>query len=294
MRLRGIAVGILCVGMLCVPVLAQTEPGSKAPGGRNRRAGGQADQRGPGERGAGRGMMGRPDIAQQMEKLTKELSLTQDQQDKIRKLITDHQEQMNQQMRKAMQENMGKAREIRKQIDETQAAGDAEKVKTLEAQRRELMGEEQRKSLRQKLVSDIEALLTAEQKTKFAEIKDEVFPGGRPSLQDHPEILWRAVQAAKLSTDKEQKIKGIVDEWKTKAMASTDRKPAKADAAEVYKKVMAELTPEEQATVKAWQPTPDEGRGRGQKGEAKGEGRAARKGQKAKGGADAKPANAAE
>jgi Spy/CpxP family protein refolding chaperone len=266
--------------MLCVPAFAQTDSTAKAPGERHARA-----EAGASEKGAGHGMMARTDVNQQMEKLTKELTLTQEQQTQIRKLMTDYQEQMREQMRKLMSENGEKLKALRKQIDEARAAGDREKLKTLEAQRRELTGEEKTAAARQKLITNIEAQLTADQKTKFEQIKDEVFPTGRRfSLQEHPEMLLKAVEAANVSQEKQQKIKSIVDEWKTKAKASGDRAAAKADAtkaeaaktaaAEVYKKVMAELTSEEQAKVNAWQPEPGARHEHGDKTDGKSESKA--------------------
>ncbi len=286
MKLRGLAVALLCSGMLWLPALAQTPSGEKAPGERHRRAAGDKREGGP-----GRGM-GRPDATQQLERLTRELTLTSDQQDKIRKLLTDHQEQMREAMHQRMAENGAKVKEIRKQLEEARTAGDREKARTLEAQMRELMGEQQASAARQKLVADIEVLLTPEQYTVFRTIKDEIFPAGRrASLEEHPELLMKAVDSLKLEADKQQKIEGIIDAWKTQAKASRkvgDREAAKADrsaaknadraaaktgAAEVYKQVMAELTPEQQAKVKAWQPDSGAKREAGGKGEGKREGK---------------------
>jgi len=198
-------------------------------------------------------------IDQQMERLNKELTLSQEQQDKIRKLLTDHQEQMRQEMRKNFTENGEKIKALRTQIQEAQKAGDKEKVKTLEGQMRELTGASKQEAAQKKLVSDIEATLTAEQKPKFDKIKGQLF-GRQVSLEEHPEMLLRAVEPLNLPKEKMDKIRSILNDYQTKAREArqaktTDEKTAKADAAEAYKKVMAELTPEQQAKVKEWRPS---------------------------------------
>ena len=277
MKLRSVAAGILFAGILSVPAFSQNTTEPQTQGKRHR--GGRGDATEMAARGQGR-------IIQQMDQLTKELTLSQEQQDKIRKLLTDNQEQMSQQMRPQWTpENRDKVKELSKQIEDARAAGDMEKVKTLEAQRNELTGESKMAAARQKLMTDIDAVLTADQKTKFGQIKDDIF-GGRPSLEEHPDMLLKAVESLKLPADKEQKIKGIIDEWKTKTLTSRDRTAPKdrtalkgrmaankAEATEVYKTVMAELTPEQQEKVKAWRPGPMAGHERGEgKGEGKGEG----------------------
>ncbi len=289
MRHKSLAVGILLTGILSIPAWAQNVAQSRP---RGERAGAR---RGEGGEGAGgRAMDGtrwRAMMAnQQMERLTKELGLTKEQQEKIHKLITDQHNQMREQMQKRMAENGPKLRELRTQLQDAQTAGDREKVKKLEGQMRELMGDDKTDAARQKLMNDVEALLTAEQKPKFQKIKMDVF-NPRPSLEENPEVLLRAVESLELPKDKADKIKGLVDEYRTKhrALRPRDRdekaeKEAKAASAEVYKKVMAELTPEQQTKVKEWRPSSTmmgwpRGEGRWQRGgEGAGEGRGQRRG----------------
>jgi Spy/CpxP family protein refolding chaperone len=268
MKLRTLVLGSICAVILSVPVLAQNATDQPAAGG-HRRAG----RGGPADGPRGGAMM----VDRQMERLTKDLSLSQDQQDKIRKLITANNDQMHEQMRTQMTpENRTKMQDLHKQIRDAQAAGDTEKAKTLQGQMGELMGTSKREAALKKLQTDIAAVLTDEQKPKFDKIKGEVFEW-RPSLEENPEALLRAVESLKLPKDKMDKIKGIVDEWKTKARAAgktADAKTAKANAAEVYKKVMGELTADQQAKVKAWKPDPMTWRGRGEgRGDGRGEGK---------------------
>jgi hypothetical protein len=256
MKLRSLIVGIVLTGFVSLPALSQNAAQPSGQGERERRGRGDA----PG------GFRGRQTPEQTVTRLNKELTLSKEQQDKILKLITDHQEKSRERMRTGGQ-NREKFADLRKQMEQARAAGDQEKIKTLEAQMRELSGEKERTAAQEKLMTDIEAVLTADQKPKFQKIKDDVF-GYASMLEERPEMLQRAVGSLKLSKEKEQKIKGIFDEWSTKAKEVRDREKARAGAAEVYKKVMAELTPEEQAKVKAWRPSymdfqRGEGRGAG-------------------------------
>lgn len=259
MRRRNLTVAILFAGILSVPAWAQnaTEPRARRDRPATRRGEGAEGPRNRGMEGpGGRGMM----VNQQMERLTKELNLTKEQQEKIQKLMTDHRDQMRDEMQKRITENVPKFRELRTQLQEARAAGDREKAGKLELQIRELMGDDKADAARQKLMTEIEAVLTAEQKPKFQKIKDDVF-NPRPSLEENPELLLRAVESLELPKDKADKIKSIVNEWRTKQprLRPRDRdekaeQEAKAAAAEVYKKVMAELTPEQQTKVKEWRP----------------------------------------
>ncbi|MGQ9650786.1 MAG: Spy/CpxP family protein refolding chaperone [Phycisphaerae bacterium] len=294
MTTRNLTVAMLFAGVLSVPVWAQNvaEPRARRDRPATRRGEGAEEPRNRGmEEMGGRGMM----VNQQMERLTKELNLTKEQQKKIQKLMTDHRDQMRDELQKRITENTPKFRELRTQLQEARTAGDREKVRKLESQIRELMGDDKADAARQKLINEIEAVLTAEQKTKFQKIKDDVF-NPRPPLEDNPELLLRAVESLELPKDKADKIKGLVDEWRTKHPRLRPRnrdekaeQEAKAAAAEVYKKVMAELTPEQQTKVKEWRPAstmmawprgegqrqrqgPDEGRGEG-RGQRRGAGR---------------------
>lgn len=248
MKLRTLMLGIVCAAMLSTPAWADDPAKPKGTCGH--------DHVGKGSCG------GAVMVDRQVERLNKELSLSQDQQDAIRKLIADHHDLMREELRKAMDENRDKIKDLHKQLKEARKAGDKEKVKTLEGQMRDLMGWGKKESSREKLMTDVAAKLTDEQKAKFEKVKGEVF-ACRPSLEDHPWLLWKAVESLELPKEKADKIKGIIDEWKTRAKETgqpeakpEDLKAIKAEAAEVYKKVMAELTPEEQARVKEYQPGP--------------------------------------
>lgn len=260
---------VLLTGIMSLPALAQTATRPQGRGERQR--GGRGDA--PGQ------FRGWQTPEQTVDRLNKEITLSKEQQDKILKLITDHQDKTRERMRTGMGQNREKFADLRKQMEQARTAGDQEKLKTLEDQMRELTGEKDRNAAQQKLLTDIEALLTADQKPKFQKIKDDVF-GYASMLEQRPEMLQRAVGSLKLPKEKEGKIKAIFDEWRTQARGRRDPEKAKASAAEVYKKVMAELTPEEQAKVKAWRPSftdwrPGEGRGAGPGGRERG----ARRGQ---------------
>lgn len=267
MRLRNLVVGIVFSGIIAAAVFAQNAgQGERARRSRDGEAGAAAARNGRGE-----GRQGfRMTPEQQVERLNKEITLTQEQQDKIRKLIADQQDKMREQMRTRLtQENRDKMTELRKQLDEAEKAGEKEKVAKLETQLAELTGEKERAAAREKLMTDVEATLTADQKTKFQQIKDEVFPGRPMSPEQNPQMLRRAVESLKLPNQKADKINAMIDEC-IKSQGSQDRATARAGAADLYKKVMAELSPEEQAKVKAFRGYFGEGRGQGQRGNRRG------------------------
>lgn len=241
---------LMLVAGLSIPALAQDQGAGKERGARGRAARGDAERPPRGGLGGGFGFAGPRSPDQIVEQLNKELDLSQDQQDKIRNLVEDH----HQKMRARMTENRDKMMDLQKQMAEARDAGDKEKAREVGKQMRAMRGGPVEAD-RQKLITDIEGTLTADQKAKFATVKDKVF-SGQFALEQHPEMLMRAVESLKLPKERMDKVKAIVDDWKSKARASRDRKAAMAGASDVYKKVMDELTPEEQAKIKAWRPEP--------------------------------------
>ncbi len=288
--------GVALWGMgLWVGSAGAQDPGhGRARGDRPRRAGAGAPEGQPGPR--------HMSVDQQMERLTKELQLNTDQQEKIRKLLTEHSEKMREAFRSRGagqgqgQENRAQMRDLLTQLREARAAKDEAKIKDLETKIRELRENSPMAQARQKLMSDIEAVLTAEQKAKFPKVRDEVFGppwGGPVSLESNPEMLMRAVHdpSLNLSKEKQQAIRDLFKDWKTKSKGLQSDEEQKTAAAEFYKKVMAELTDEQQAKVKAWRPgppPPPAGPGEGQPGKERGK-RAGRHGSR-NGGAGGAPA----
>ncbi|MGB9625993.1 MAG: Spy/CpxP family protein refolding chaperone [Phycisphaerae bacterium] len=271
MRTRLSGVVILGMGLLVGSALAQAPGQGRQRGERPRRAGAAAPEGPQGPR--------RMTVDQQMERLTKELQLNADQQDKIRKLLTEHSEKMREAFRsrgqEQGQENRAQMRDLMTQLREARAAKDEAKVKELEAKLQEMRAKSPMGEARQKLMSDIEAVLTPEQKAKFPKVRDEVFGpwGGPPSLENNPEMLMRAVHdpSLNLSKDKEQAIRDLFKDWKTKSKGLQSAEEKKTAAADFYKKVMDQLTPEQQAKVKAWRPgPPPAGEGEGQPGNERG------------------------
>jgi len=186
-----------------------------------------------------------------MERLTSELQLSLDQQNQIRSILVAHQDKMKQRVRSpdALQKRQ-EAKDLRDQIETARQARDKQKLKELTAKARELRS--QMGDGREELFTQVEAVLTPEQKTKFQGIRDELF--GDNVVAAHPEILKQAVAGLELPSDKQQKIDGIMQEGKAKADATSDPKEKRRVAEEVYKRVMSELTPEQQQKVKQWRP----------------------------------------
>lgn len=259
MKIRSLAVGILVIGAMATVAAAQApaaaaEPKPKAE---HARKAGKPDRTDPGARD-------KTIADQQVERLTKDLGLSAEQQDNIRKLITNCQQQKREQNKTQMKANGDKVKDLRQQMVEAKAAKDKEKVKALDAQMRELMGDSQTTALKDKLMADIEATLAPEQKTKFQQIKGDVF-GIRSGVETRPELLMRAIDSLNLPKERQEKIRAIADEWRAKARGSQNPKAAvRAEAPDVTARMMALLTPEEQAKVKVFQPIAKHGEARGE------------------------------
>lgn len=248
MTRRSMGLVVLGFGLIVGSVFAQEQPaGQPVRPQRQRgvRPGAPADgQRGP----------RRMTVDQQMERLTKELQLTADQQEKIRKLIADNRTKMMEQFQARAQESREKMRELQTQIEAARQANDTEKLKELDAKRHELFGGSQMAEARQKLISDIEAVLTPEQKKPFEKIQDELFGWGRGSapLESDPNMLGRALRSLDLPQDKTEKVRELFKDWRTRSQSAQTADEKKTLAADLYKKVMEELTPEQQTKLKEW------------------------------------------
>jgi len=199
-------------------------------------------------------------LDQQVERLNQELTLSQDQQVKLRRLISDYIDWRVKHIKAAMNEHMQELSDFTKQISDARNAGDRKKVQKLKARKRAVDGADQSDAATEKVVSDIAAVLTPKQRTRFEQSQDqmlEILGLNLGLLREHPEVLVKAVQSLKLPNDRQDKIKAIFDD--TKAKAPPGPEFSHAGAAEVYKRIMAELTPQEQALVKAWEPGPPVG-----------------------------------
>ncbi len=238
----------LVLGSVALAQVAGPDAGERPRQGR-RGAGAEGGRR------LGSGEFRERAAAMQLERLNKELNLTQEQQDKIKTLINAHQEaQRGGRMEPAQREEMMKLRE---QLQAAQQAGDTTKADQLRADMRKAMNlpdEKAVKAAREKLVSDVNATLTDDQKKKFADIKDEVF-GPLAMLRTSAPTLMRAVESLKLPAEKNEKIRAIFEEYRSKARGAQDREAAREQAPELYNKVMAELSAEEKAKLKEWQPS---------------------------------------
>lgn len=236
MRMQKPGYVLLLVGLLVPAALAQntTEPQGRRP---------KARLKGEIERNQ--------QMNRTMEQLTSELQLSLDQQNQIRSILVAHQDKMRQQAQspEALQKRQ-EAKDLRDQIEAARQARDKQKLKELTAKARELRS--QMGDGRKEMFTQIEAVLTPEQKTKFQGIRDELF--GDNVVATHPEILRQAVASLELPSEKQQKIDGIMQEGKAKADATSDAKEKRRVAEEVYKRVMSELAPEQQQKVKQWRP----------------------------------------
>jgi Spy/CpxP family protein refolding chaperone len=275
--MRRVWVILATIGMTAGLALAQTAGQPQQDQAKGKHAHGQKSAVAAGAPDAERGH-GRMAPEQIMDKLTKELSLTQDQQDKVRKLLNDHREKMKQ----TFQQGGGdreKFQDLRTQYQAAKAANDKEKMKAVEDQMRQLRASSGMDQSRQELVKGIEAVLTPEQATKFNAIKGELFGGpGGPSgdLQTNPRLLFAAVKSLNLPAEQMQRIEPIFKDARAKMDANQDPQARKAAAADIYNQVMGQLTPEQQAKVKEFKApaghAPDAANAQGDQGKHRREG----------------------
>jgi Spy/CpxP family protein refolding chaperone len=168
-----------------------------------------------------------------MERLTKELNLTEQQQTQVKQILqTQHQALQN--WRK---ENGQKVEELHTQIREAMKANDMEKVKATRAELQKVM--ESRWALHENLIKQLGDVLKPDQMEKAREILREGRPGPGGPMQD-----------LNLTPEQKQQRMKIMDEARAKAQATEDPK-AKA---EIWKAAMEKvysdvLTPEQRKQV---------------------------------------------
>jgi hypothetical protein len=208
-------------------------------------------------------------VDQRVERLHQELTLSQDQQDKIADLISDYCDQAEKALKAPLEEHLDEFKDLSAKAKAARDSGNKEQVQNVQAQRRELGGADQCDAAYEKLVSNIEAVLTRKQRTQFQQITSDLlnwlpwhpFPQSA-WLKEQPEVFMKAVQSLKLPQDRQTKVKAMFDDAATKAKASPEAKLSRTDAAGLYSKVMAELNPHEQSMVKVWEPDPPAGQRR--------------------------------
>jgi Spy/CpxP family protein refolding chaperone len=278
MRRRVLGLAVLGFGLVASSAFAQAPAQGQAQPERPRRSRG-----GPSDRQRG----GRMSVDQQMEQLTKALQLTADQQEKVRKLLTDYGEKMREMFRsggaqgqgqgqaQGAQDNRTKMRELFTELRAARQANDEAKVKELEAKLQELRNNSPMGQARQKMLSDIEALLTPEQKEKWPKVRDEVFGfgGGTGSLESDPRALMGALRSLNLPQDKSSKMRELFQDYRTRSQSAQTDEERKTLAKDLYDKVMAELSPEQQAKLKEYRPGSSRG---GAPGSDRGQGRSRR------------------
>jgi len=203
-------------------------------------------------------------LNQQIERLNQEFALNAGQQAQIRKLLRDHVDANRKYMTALLGEHAQEISELNRKIAAAHKTGDEKQVQKLLALRREVNGSDQLDATREKTASEIAAVLTPAQRARFEQTQTQVremLGLNLPLVREHPEALTKAIASLNLPPEREAKIKAILDGSKAKRLAESKASPA--DAAVVYKKVMMELKPEDQAMVKAWEPSPPRSQGQG-------------------------------
>lgn len=202
-----------------------------------------------------------------VERMTKELNLDEAQQKAMTKVLTDHYAYMME-LRQSMQQQPNEGYEKMKAIsDEMRTAregGDAEKVRLLSEQLRQLGQEQQARMapMRQKLTEsqeklrgDLSAVLRDDQKEGFTKFWDERMARRSPykGVERSPQTLKTLVDRLPgLTTQQNEQIELLFRQHQEAEKTATKGSPAeRALVTKLYDGVIALLTPEQRSRLES-------------------------------------------
>lgn len=253
-------VGLMVLGSAALAQEAQPSQEQDVRQQRRQRQGVQGQR---GQRGQGRGAFGM--------NLPESLKLTEEQRTKIAEIQRNSFQEMRQQQGGGFnREDMQKMGELRRQMREAAQAGDDAKVAQLQAEIDNMGFSQSRKQMRERIDSQIAAVLTAEQRRQFEQYKRLRDSGVPPQLIDRPEALKAAaLKIQTLSDVQKNSIEAAYDRY-DRSTTHADEATKAALAEQFAAEVIGTLRPS-QKTLLTGQAMM-EGRGRGQRGERGGRG----------------------
>lgn len=202
------------------PPLAGKKPGQKGEAGDKNQDQAEGEGRRPrAPRGEGEGRGGRRrDPGMFIERMSEELSLSKDQETKIRAIMTERFNQARQAEGAGV--DMDKARDLREQMRDAREAGDTDKAREIGEKLREVMSanRDAMEKGREEMHKQIDTVLNPEQREKFAKIREEMAErggmgfggrGGRGGAGADPQALKRTVLSLKLGDEQQAKIEAI-------------------------------------------------------------------------------------
>ena len=182
----------------------------------------------------------KPDGKQLIEKLTKDLKLTDEQKPKVAQVLETH----RQAMANWWKENAPKLKDLHGQISKAQKDGDKEKVESLRAESKKLL--EAQKTVQESLIKQLSEVLTEEQ---IAQAK-EMLGKARRRVRAGMHVL-AAMKRLELTEEQKGAMKKILADAKAEAEKAEGREAkAKIFAAAHEKIVSTVLTDEQRKAVK--------------------------------------------
>ena len=190
------------------------------------------------ERGEGRRLRATSEPVRSLDRMLRELNLTEDQQKQVRQIM-DTQRQAVENWRK---ENQATLKDLQKQLEDARESGDKDKIKAARQGIEKV--EQSRKALHENLIKQLKDALTPEQlekAKKFLEQAREQFREEHPGLR-----MLEGLKALDLTEEQKTQARDIFEQARKKADAATDPKEKEAAMKAAREKIESEVLTEPQ------------------------------------------------
>ena len=160
----------------------------------------------------------RPGDDRPLERLLKELNLTEEQQKQVQQIM-DTQQQAVRNWRK---ENLLALKDRQKQLQDARKSGDEEKIKAARQEVEKI--EQSRKALHDNVMKQLKGVLTPDQLEKAGKFLEQSREQGREQArEEHPGLrMLEGLKALDLTEDQKTRARAIFDDARKKADAATD------------------------------------------------------------------------
>lgn len=154
--------------------------------------------------------------ARPLERILKELNLTEDQQKQVQQIMSTQ----RQAMENWRKENQAALKDLQKQLQDAKDSGDKDKIKADSLAIEKL--DQSRKAVRENVMKQLKDVLTPDQLEKARKIMQE---GRQQAREDHPGLrMLEGLKALDLTDDQKTQARAIFDDARKKADAATDPK----------------------------------------------------------------------
>jgi Spy/CpxP family protein refolding chaperone len=173
-----------------------------------------------------------------LERLLKDLNLTEDQQKQVRQIM-DTQRQAMENWRK---ENQAALKDLQKQLEDAKESGDKDKIKTARQEIEKI--EQSRKALHENLIKQLKDVLTPDQLEKARKFLEQ---GREQFREEHPALrMLEGLKALDLTEEQKTQARAILDQARKKTDAATDPKEKEAAMKAAREKIESDVLTEPQ------------------------------------------------